>query len=143
VVNYHKLREHLADIEHQQWMVWSKALAEELRLINLDCYREDFIVIKNRIKTRLEQWQKNWKPYKKLSEDVKEFDREWADKIIDEVPFKCPVYQCGGLMFSKERKKPKDFIESEHYDGDDQTPDLICSNCGAIYQFQRFKHGKM
>ena len=30
-MDYNKLREHLADIEHQQWEEWSKNLASELR----------------------------------------------------------------------------------------------------------------
>ena len=139
IKSYNKLREFLADIEHQQWTTWSKALAEELKLINLDCYREDFVVIKNRIKTRLENWEKSWKPYNKLTTEQKDKDREWADKILDSLPIRCPIYQCGGFMATKERKLPKDFIEGEHYHGDDQTPDLICDNCGGIYQFVRFK----
>jgi hypothetical protein len=91
---------------------------------------------------KLMSWEKNWKPYSKLDEDTKDFDREWADKIIDAVPFKCPVHQCGGLMQTRERPYPKGKGEDDFPDGmagDTQTPDLICSNCGAIYKFQRFK----
>jgi|SRR3972149_3953794 len=64
----------------------------------------------------------------------------WASKIIDEVPFKCPVHQCGGIMETVIRKKPE-YIDAdiEGYNGDEQTPDLICSNCKAVYQFKRFR----
>lgn len=145
IKSYNKLREFLADIEHQQWMAWSKSLAEELKLINLDCYREDFVVIRNRIKTRLTNWEKSWKPYNKLTTEQKDKDREWADKILDSLPISCPVYQCGGLMITKERPYPKGKNEDDFPDGmagDFQTPDLVCSNCGAIYQFQRLNRRK-
>lgn len=61
-------------------------------------------------------------------------------KTIPLVPNKCPINQCGGFMFAKERKPPEK--DMEEYNGDWQTPDLVCYNCGAIYSFQRFKNGK-
>ena len=45
-------------------------------------------------------------------------------------------------MITKVRKLLKDLIESEHYDGDEQTPDLICTNCKAVYQFKGFRDAK-
>jgi len=36
-----------------------------------------------------------------------------------------------------ERKPPKG--SGIGYDGDFQTPDLVCENCGAIYSFSGFK----
>jgi hypothetical protein len=128
-MNYNKLREWLSEREHIQWEYWSKVVAKELEkielLINDNADMGDIDKAREIIKNRLKRWSKNWIPYNDLDEDTKEFDREWADKIIDEVPFKCPLHQCGGLMVSKER-------------GDWQTPDLICTNCGAVYQFQEF-----
>ena len=137
--SYNGLREFLADMEHQQWIYWSKFLSKELILIR------DRIVnphtnpkhTSDMIDNRLEGWKKLWKPYKKLTFDEKEQDRVWADKILDNVPIKCPLNQCGGIMQYKERIPPEKDLEE--YDGDWQTPDLVCSNCGAIYQFQRFK----
>jgi len=144
MVSYNKLREFLADIEHQQWVVWSKKLADELNWIRLDCLRKDMPNVMRRIETRLKSWQKNWKPYKKLSEDTKDMDREWADKILDALPIRCPMYQCGGFMEAKERKVSKSFLAEnwEHWNGDEQSPDLICTNCKALYQFQGFKNAK-
>ena len=60
------LLEKLAELEHEQWMSWSKYLAEN----------EDIQPI------LLEKWRKNWKPYSTLSEEIKEKDRKWARKIM-------------------------------------------------------------
>ena len=119
--SYNRLREFLADIEHQQWIYWSKDIASQDKISD----------------SRLKRWKKLWKPYQKLTFEEKEQDRKWADKILDNVPIKCPLNQCGGIMQGKERIPPEKNLEE--YDGDWQTPDLVCSNCGAIYQFQRFK----
>ena len=126
---YKQLIEWLADMEHQQWMFWSKDIASK----------------ENISENRLKKWNKLWKPYKKLDFEAKEQDRAWAEKIIDEMPFKCPMYQCGGIMKSVERKYPKGKNEDDFPDGmigDFQIPDLICTNCKAIYSFTKFKRGK-
>ena len=61
-----KLREELAELEHEQWMSWSK-----------------YIVANNEVPLELfNQWSRNWKPYSKLSEKQKDKDRIWADKVI-------------------------------------------------------------
>ena len=134
--NYHQLREWLSDKEHDQWMNWSKALAYRMEnWINQDWGRLTF---EDNVKEQIKGWKKNWATYSDLDEETKEFDREWADKILNNLPFKCPVYQCGGEMIPEERIPPEDFIESEYFDGDEQTPDLICDNCGAIYKFKGF-----
>ena len=62
-----KLREPLADLEHQQWMEWSKNICNNERI------SED----------RLDKWAHLWKDYKKLSQEQKEKDRIWADKVIE------------------------------------------------------------
>jgi len=121
MVSFKKVIDKLADLEHQQWMFWSKDIASKEKLSA----------------SRLERWKKYWKPFKKLSKEVKDQDREWAEKVFEIVPIKCPIWQCGGIMQTKERKLPNN--DPLEYDGDWQTPDLICSNCGAIYQFQGFK----
>ena len=136
--NYHYCREWLSDKEHIQWEYWSKSLSEELKKLKELISNEEIDNALHLIEDRLVRWEQNWKPYKDLKEDIKDFDREWADKILDALPFKCPVHQCGGEMIPQEREPPETFIESEHFDGDEQTPDLICDNCGAIYQFKGF-----
>ena len=60
------LREKLAELEHEQWMEWSKEISrkEELSI------------------ERLKRWQNLWKPYNELPEVEKEQDRVWADKVL-------------------------------------------------------------
>ena len=61
-----KLIEELAGLEHKQWEEWSKDIAK----------KEDIS------KERLDRWKEYWVSYKKLDEDVKEDDREWAEKVL-------------------------------------------------------------
>lgn len=141
-MNYHKLREWLSEQEHIQWVYWSKTLAKELHTIQALINRDENDKASHIILNRLLRWKINWKPYKKLKSDVKDYDREWADKILDELPFKCPIHQCGGWMVTKERGYPKGMTEDDFPDGmpgDTQLPDLVCTNCGAIYHFEKFK----
>ena len=144
-MNFHKLREWLSEQEHIQWEYWSKTLAKELHDIKVLCYAGKTTEAIQKLNSRLQRWEKNWKPYEKLKEEIKDYDREWADKILDNIPFKCPVYQCGGLMVTKERPYPKGKTEDDFPDGmvgDNQTPDLVCTNCKAVYHFERFKNVK-
>ena len=60
------LREKLAKLEHDQWMVWTKYLVEH----------------ENISRVLKERWKKNWKPYFDLDEKVKDADRVWADKVL-------------------------------------------------------------
>jgi hypothetical protein len=126
---YKQLIEWLANMEHQQWIAWSK------NIINSEKISED----------RMDRWAGLWKDYNKLTTEQKEQNREWAEKIIDEMPFKCPMYQCGGIMKAVERKYPKGKNEDDFPDGmvgDFQIPDLICTNCKVIYSFTKFKRDK-
>ena len=60
------LREKLANLEHEQWMAWTKYLVDN----------------ENLSRTLIERWKKNWKPYLDLDENVKDADRIWADKVL-------------------------------------------------------------
>jgi len=62
-------REKLADLEHKQWMFWSK------NIINNEKISED----------RLDKWAGLWIDYSKLKEKDKESDRVWADEVIKEL----------------------------------------------------------
>lgn len=61
-----QLIEDMADLEHQQWMFWSKDIAKKEKLS----------------KERLNRWKKLWKPYSQLTEQEKEQDRVWARKVL-------------------------------------------------------------
>jgi hypothetical protein len=54
----------VADLEHQQWMHWSQAVAH-----TVSSYQ-------------LKTWQHLWVPYEQLPEDEKEKDRVWARKTL-------------------------------------------------------------
>jgi hypothetical protein len=60
------LIEALAALEHQQWIDWSKTIAEK----------------ENLSPERLERWRKLWVPYEELDEKDKESDRAWARKVL-------------------------------------------------------------
>ncbi len=61
-----KLLEEISELEHEQWMSWAKEILKE----------EDIS------EERAKRWKKDFKEYKDLPEDVKEFDREYAEEVI-------------------------------------------------------------
>ncbi len=61
----HDLLERLAALEHEQWVLWSQAVAAEVS------------------EERRRRWQALWVPYAELPEEVKEQDRVWARKVLD------------------------------------------------------------
>ena len=68
-----ELLEKLAELEHDQWMSWTKYLVENEPSL---------------FPSLISKWYMNWKPYADLSEEEKEKDRIWARKalqIIDEI----------------------------------------------------------
>lgn len=60
------LREALAELEHDKWVEWSKAIAEKEQVSP----------------ERLERWKGCWVPYAELSEEKKEIDRMYADRVL-------------------------------------------------------------
>jgi len=68
-------REELSDLEHQQWMSWTKWIYNqfcEYAIEGKHLLVEDLV----------ERWKKNWQPYSELDEKTKDADRIWADKIL-------------------------------------------------------------
>lgn len=62
------LLEALARLSHQEWMEWSKAIAEN------ECLSLN----------RMRRWQGDlWKPYDELTDDQKEQDRERARRMLE------------------------------------------------------------
>jgi hypothetical protein len=57
--------ERLAHLEHEQWMSWAKAVADEVS------------------EERRKRWQQYWVPYSELPEDIKDLDRVWAKKVLE------------------------------------------------------------
>ena len=58
------LIEALAEIEHEQWMHWSQAVAPKVGPGISD------------------SWRKSWVNYAELTEEMKEADRVWARKVV-------------------------------------------------------------
>jgi hypothetical protein len=61
-----EILEKLAELEHKQWMYWSKALASTEKLS----------------KGRLNRWQEMWRPYKELPPKIKAQDKIWAKRVL-------------------------------------------------------------
>ncbi len=61
------LREALAELEHEQWIAWSKDIASTEIITP----------------ARIERWRALWKPYSELTEKEKDMDREWADRVLE------------------------------------------------------------
>jgi len=59
-----ELMEALAEIEHEQWLHWSQAVAADVTATTRD------------------KWQRAWVGYDELTEDLKEADRIWARKVV-------------------------------------------------------------
>ena len=64
-------REIIAKIEHEQWESWAKS-----------------ILLTEKISAeRKQRWTECFVPYHKLSEDMKEHDRKWANKVLEAIKF--------------------------------------------------------
>jgi hypothetical protein len=59
-----RLLERLAELEHEQWMAWSRIVADEVT------------------PERRQRWEAMWVPYSQLPEALKEEDRVWARKVL-------------------------------------------------------------
>jgi hypothetical protein len=62
-----RLLENLAELEHEQWMEWARAIDNSEVLSNERRYR----------------WGKCMVPYGQLSETMKEHDRKWAYRVLE------------------------------------------------------------
>ena len=70
-----EIREQLAELEHKQWMCWTKSIIKSW-LEPLRNRPNDALAV------LINHWGKNHKPYKRLPEETKEHDRVWADKVL-------------------------------------------------------------
>lgn len=72
-MNEKELIEKLAELEHEQWMIWSQHIVDREKVS-----KEKLGISKE----RLDRWKNYWKSYSELSEEVKELDRYWARKVL-------------------------------------------------------------
>lgn len=66
-IKEYEIIESLADLEHEQWMHWAKAVI-----------KEGFVP-----EAKVKQWEKLFIPYKQLTEEAKEHDRYFARKVYE------------------------------------------------------------
>lgn len=74
-----KLRERLAELEHEQWSHWETYRKKRMRELDpdndLNC---------DKMVEQIENWNRLRKTkYQDLTEKEKESDRKWADKVLD------------------------------------------------------------
>lgn len=71
-----RLLELIAELEHQQWEYWSKAIANFFTTTN---------DIEQAFQSKLKRWKTLWVPYVQLSEEEKDADREWAERVLQAI----------------------------------------------------------
>ena len=135
MVSYKKVLDSVAEVEHNQWMFWSKSVSEELKKAIVLGRTNKIDECCEMLANILRRWEKNWKPFSELSNDSKDDDRIWAEQVFSLMPNKCSLIECGGPVVHIDRQTP------EYFTGW-QSPDLVCSKCGGIYQFKGFKKQK-
>ena len=78
-----ELIERLAELEHKQWVEWSKNIAPEL--VELRDAASLLLVndaLSFKTSERLQRWNSFWVPYNGLNEKTKEQDRVWARRVL-------------------------------------------------------------
>ena len=68
------IRERLAALEHEQWAHWTRYLLDHLTPENVERWRRQIDT-----------------PYEELSEQEKQSDREWADRVLELVGASTPT----------------------------------------------------
>lgn len=91
MMNDDELIEKLSDLEHEQWMKWAKTLMSKETLSD----------------KRISRWEECFVPYSELTDEMQEYDRVWARKVL-EVIRKTHIFDF----------KHKDFWKSIIYTGD-------------------------
>ena len=90
-----QLLEEMSEICHYEWVKWSKNISKELNEA-IEVMKKDIrffeengaenkeaIELVQKLESRLERWGKLWIPYEELSEEMKDSDRKYAQKMLD------------------------------------------------------------
>lgn len=99
------LREELSDLEHEQWMVWSKSVTSQVMDNKVSAHEVGIAFQEKHLK-----WLPNWKPYDELDKKTKDFDRVWADKVLELI--ECRVTE---LLEAKRKELKERFREEDLY----------------------------
>lgn len=77
-----QLLEVLSDLEHQQWVVWTKGLIAWMRTAE-GMSERDKRALNEAADILLAKWETNWGDYWALTESVKEHDRNFARRVVE------------------------------------------------------------
>jgi hypothetical protein len=83
------LLEKLSAQEHEQWEDWTKTIAKRLLegslwdLASGNATDEQLKEIGRKFYEQVQKWRVNWKPYSELPDEIKEYDRVYARKVIE------------------------------------------------------------
>lgn len=84
-------REELAALEHQQWAHWTRYMLKTLEPLlspNLRWHPD----VRGNAEAALERWLRQINtPYADLTEEEKDSDREWADKVLEVTGTESPL----------------------------------------------------
>lgn len=108
--------EKLAELEHEQWMQWSKTIYERLTEAFRNGKSLDSVIVDS-----ITRWKPNWIPYSELDESTKDFDREWARKVLEIIDSDCipvtkVIARIKELEVEKEDSKNRNYLIGEDYD---------------------------
>lgn len=90
-----QLLEEMSEICHEEWVRWSKNISIEINeaidVLKKDIQFFDENNIENKeaadlvlkLESRLERWERLWVPYEDLSEEMKDLDRKYAEKMLN------------------------------------------------------------
>lgn len=94
--------EEASNLCHIEWMDWSKSITKELKEVvklledNIQYMEDENLndnnkteelskknkLLSQKINDRIQRWESLWIPYEDLSEEMKEYDRVYAKKIL-------------------------------------------------------------
>jgi hypothetical protein len=143
MTTYNKIRNTLAELDQLKMIQFRTNAIRTLKILNKYIDTNASNRAKSHSVLMIKLWESSIKKFSRLPPEAKEKYLCSADDILLETNQirMCPIHQCGGMLTTKIRKAPKgDNIDG--YYGDEQSPDLVCTNCKAVYEFKGFKHGK-
>lgn len=79
-MDWNEILEELSALEHEQWEHWSKTIIDQT--LGAQKTPFDHLSVSKAIHEKHQRWLAFWKPYDELSEEIKEYDRIWARKVL-------------------------------------------------------------
>ena len=82
--NEEELREKLSELEHIQWCHIIRPILEIFKEANKSfaALKANKLPVAEKIAEKIQTWERDMVEYDELSEFLKDYDREWADKVL-------------------------------------------------------------